>query len=129
MSSLVTLSFTVFIEKAMNSNDEGSDNVDSSIKTATFTVAEYSLPKFEVKITPPPYLLMDATTAMFKICANYTFGKPVTGTLKVNTTLSRYHWETLPLPMNTFETKVGFMIYMILFRFCYSYIYLLAIIF
>lgn len=70
-------------------------------------VAEYTLPKFEVRITPPPFVLMDATTATFKICANYTFGKPVIGKLKINTTLTRYHWETQPVPTNYVEDKVG----------------------
>nr|XP_050045318.1 pregnancy zone protein-like isoform X2 [Dermacentor andersoni] len=58
-----------------------------------FEVNEYVLPKFEVTIKPPSYVLADAKEITWKICAHYTFGQPVDGTLTVNVTYERYSWE------------------------------------
>ncbi|KAL3865817.1 hypothetical protein ACJMK2_043167 [Sinanodonta woodiana] len=46
-----------------------------------FKVEEYVLPKFEVKITPPTYLLPSSPTIIGKVCADYTYGQPVKGSL------------------------------------------------
>ena len=84
------------------------------VQTVVFTVAEYSLPKFEVKITPPPFVLSWQESITWKICANYTFGKPVTGKLKVNISLvdfwgntRRRYWQATPAPDKYFETDVS----------------------
>ncbi|XP_077555844.1 pregnancy zone protein-like isoform X10 [Haemaphysalis longicornis] len=58
-----------------------------------FEVNEYVLPKFEVTVKPPSYVLADAKEITWKICAHYTFGQPVDGTLTVNVTYERYSWE------------------------------------
>uniref|UniRef100_L7M8R2 TEP1-F n=1 Tax=Rhipicephalus pulchellus TaxID=72859 RepID=L7M8R2_RHIPC len=58
-----------------------------------FEVNEYVLPKFEVTIKPPSYVLADAKEITWEICAHYTFGQPVDGTLTVNVTYERYSWE------------------------------------
>ncbi|XP_049273309.1 LOW QUALITY PROTEIN: alpha-2-macroglobulin-like [Rhipicephalus sanguineus] len=59
-----------------------------------FEVKEYVLPKFEVTVKPPSYVLADAKEITWKICAHYTFGQPVDGTLTVNVTYERYYdWE------------------------------------
>ncbi|XP_037563136.1 alpha-1-macroglobulin isoform X3 [Dermacentor silvarum] len=58
-----------------------------------FEVNEYVLPKFEITIKPPSYVLADAKEITWKICAHYTFGQPVDGTLTVNVTYERYSWE------------------------------------
>ncbi|KAK3584720.1 hypothetical protein CHS0354_036497 [Potamilus streckersoni] len=47
----------------------------------SFRVEEYVLPKFEVKITPPKYLLPTTTSINGKVCADYTYGQPVKGSL------------------------------------------------
>ncbi|XP_064474631.1 alpha-2-macroglobulin-like isoform X3 [Ornithodoros turicata] len=63
-----------------------------------FEVNEYVLPKFEVTVTPPSYLLANAKEVVWKICATYTFGQPVEGTLLANVTYEKYHWETESFP-------------------------------
>ncbi|XP_060084301.1 CD109 antigen-like [Ylistrum balloti] len=45
----------------------------------TFTVAEYVLPKFEVKVILPPFGVTTDDTLTVKISSMYTFGKPVRG--------------------------------------------------
>ncbi|XP_021365550.1 CD109 antigen-like isoform X1 [Mizuhopecten yessoensis] len=45
----------------------------------TFTVAEYVLPKFEVKVILPPFGVTKDESFTVKISAMYTFGKPVRG--------------------------------------------------
>jgi hypothetical protein len=78
------------------------------LQTVVFTVSEYVLPKFEVTITPPPFLLMDTPNATWKICANYTFGKPVIGTLKINSSLQFYYWESrIGFPENYREANIS----------------------
>ncbi|XP_052279729.1 ovostatin-like isoform X1 [Dreissena polymorpha] len=52
-------------------------------ETQTFKVDEYVLPKFEVTITPPSYLLPTSQTIAGTVCAKYTYGKPVNGDLKM----------------------------------------------
>ncbi|XP_063615403.1 murinoglobulin-2-like isoform X2 [Penaeus indicus] len=51
-----------------------------------FKVEEYVLPRFEVTVVPPKYILGTDTEFTFTVCAKYTFGQPVKGnvTLVVN---------------------------------------------
>lgn len=60
-------------------------------KIHSFRVGEYVLPRFEVKITPPSYILATDSGFNFTVCAKYTFGQPVKGnmTLKINNSKSR----------------------------------------
>jgi hypothetical protein len=48
---------------------------------AKFVVAENVLPKFEVKIEAPKKILRDSTEESFKVCALYTHGGKVKGSL------------------------------------------------
>ncbi|XP_050400640.1 alpha-1-macroglobulin isoform X3 [Patella vulgata] len=56
-------------------------NIDNELTKQTFKVAEYVLPKFEVTINPPKYLLANVSNVEGEICANYTYGQPVKGFL------------------------------------------------
>nr|ADT91769.1 alpha 2-macroglobulin [Penaeus indicus] len=49
-------------------------------------VREYVLPRFEVEVTPPKYMLGTDDRFNFRACANYTYGQPVKGkmTLEVS---------------------------------------------
>ena len=53
------------------------------LKTATFTVQEYSLPKFDVSIQAKDYFIHDDSDFNFRVCARYTHGKPFQGNLEV----------------------------------------------
>ncbi|XP_022258314.1 pregnancy zone protein-like [Limulus polyphemus] len=44
-------------------------NIEDTKIYKNFKVKEYVLPKFEVKITPPSYLLTNADSITWKICA------------------------------------------------------------
>nr|QTP96550.1 adult cement protein 5 [Chelonibia testudinaria] len=48
------------------------------ITRQTFEVAEFVLPRFEVTVTGPKFIIRHANTVTLKVCAKYTFGKPVT---------------------------------------------------
>ncbi|KAM4034378.1 alpha-2-macroglobulin-like [Anomaloglossus baeobatrachus] len=50
----------------------------------TFTVEEYVLPKFEVKIHLPKYVLFNSDQFPVKVCGKYTYGKPVQGNFTVS---------------------------------------------
>ncbi|KAG8180425.1 hypothetical protein JTE90_022774 [Oedothorax gibbosus] len=58
----------------------------------TFNVKKYVLPKFEVKIKPPPFILANAETIRIEVCANYTYGKPVQGQLNMTVSLQQYYY-------------------------------------
>ncbi|GBM97246.1 Murinoglobulin-2 [Araneus ventricosus] len=58
-----------------------------------FEVQKYVLPKFEVKVKPPPFVMADADIIPVEVCAWYTYGKKVDGTFKVKVTYKRYPWE------------------------------------
>lgn len=53
--------------------------VEGKSEKQTFVVKEYVLPKFEVTVTPPKYLLPDTPLIQGTVCAKYTYGKPVRG--------------------------------------------------
>ncbi|XP_076322555.1 alpha-1-inhibitor 3-like [Tachypleus tridentatus] len=74
-------------------------NIDNVQISWAFEVKEYVLPKFEVKIIPPPYLLSDAEFITWEICANYTYGQPVEGTIVIETSVVKYNWEKKPVPV------------------------------
>ncbi|XP_023228153.1 pregnancy zone protein-like [Centruroides sculpturatus] len=59
----------------------------------SFKVDKYVLPRFEVTIIPPPFILANASTIFWKICARYTYGKRVDGILTVHITYKKYEWE------------------------------------
>lgn len=58
-----------------------------------FKVDKYTLPRFEVTISPPPFILANVSTISWKICARYTYGKRVDGILTAHFTYEKYEWE------------------------------------
>ncbi|XP_076064809.1 alpha-1-inhibitor 3-like isoform X2 [Oratosquilla oratoria] len=56
-----------------------------------FKVEEYVLPRFEVTVTLQKGVLAIDKTATVNVCAQYTFGEPVRGS--VNVTLSYFFWH------------------------------------
>ncbi|CAG5115610.1 unnamed protein product, partial [Candidula unifasciata] len=61
-----------------------------------FEVMEYVLPRFEVEIIPPPYILANQESAEAKVCAKYTYGKNVSGFLDVDVCWSAFYGPPLP---------------------------------
>ncbi|XP_059162968.1 CD109 antigen-like [Physella acuta] len=62
----------------------------------SFNVAEYVLPKFEVEVIMPPYVLTSDFDVTFTIKTKYTYGKPVKGNAIVQVNLHDY-WKTKPV--------------------------------
>ncbi|KAL4230965.1 hypothetical protein ACF0H5_011338 [Mactra antiquata] len=57
----------------------------------TFTVAHYVLPKFEVTVELPSFILTSDTSLTGTIKATYTYGKPVQGTADVKISLANWY--------------------------------------
>ncbi|KAF8794905.1 Murinoglobulin-1 like protein [Argiope bruennichi] len=80
---------------------------DKDSQTTTFDVKEYKLPKFEVSIKFPPYVLETADSIPVSVCAEYTYGKPVKAHLNLNTSLEMYEYESsyyrTPILQNSLE--------------------------
>nr|XP_031846680.1 murinoglobulin-1-like [Nomia melanderi] len=68
------------------------------IHTTTFEVKKYVLPRFKLTIKSPGYILADADNVTWTVCAKYSYGKPVKGTLRLK--------STPQTPMKNYETKV-----------------------
>jgi len=66
---------------------------DTEIRTASFKVAEYVLPKFEVKVEAPA-AIVKGLDSEWSVCAEYTHKAPVKGTVKAAfSTPNRYSWR------------------------------------
>ncbi|XP_065351742.1 pregnancy zone protein-like isoform X2 [Cloeon dipterum] len=67
----------------------------SDAVTKKFQIKEYVLPKFEVTLVPPSYILSKANKSYtWKVCAKYSFGGPVQGNATVSFTFEEpvYWW-------------------------------------
>ncbi|XP_071499850.1 pregnancy zone protein-like [Diadema antillarum] len=60
----------------------------------TFEVDEYVLPKFEIIITPPPFIMINATNITVKVCGRYTYGQPVRGFFNARVTVKSEGWNS-----------------------------------
>ncbi|XP_047480379.1 alpha-1-inhibitor 3-like [Penaeus chinensis] len=76
---LVHLAFQLADEPEEGSYTIHVEGPDGRMNTNRFKVEEYVLPRFEVKMTPPKYVLASDETFVFSVCAKYTFGQPVKG--------------------------------------------------
>nr|XP_053627786.1 murinoglobulin-2-like [Cherax quadricarinatus] len=59
------------------------DTQEESHSTTNFKVEDFVLPRFEVTLKPPSYILATDESFTFTVCANYTFGQPVKGNLSL----------------------------------------------
>ncbi|XP_076658120.1 alpha-2-macroglobulin-like protein 1 [Halictus rubicundus] len=73
------------------------------IHTAKFEVSKYVLQRFQVTIKSPGYILADADNVTWTICAKYSYGKPVKGTLRLKATTQ---WRRMLIPEVNYETKL-----------------------
>ncbi|KAF8794906.1 CD109 antigen like protein [Argiope bruennichi] len=80
---------------------------DKDSQSTSFDVKEYKLPKFEVKINFPSFVLKNADTIPVSVCAEYTYGEPVQAHLNLNTSLEMYAYESsysrTPVLQNSLE--------------------------
>ncbi|XP_072538734.1 alpha-2-macroglobulin-like protein 1 [Salminus brasiliensis] len=60
--------------------------------TQDFEIKEYVLPKFEVIVQLPPVITILDTQASLKVCGNYTYGKPVSGSVTAVACRKHYVW-------------------------------------
>lgn len=59
---------------------------------AVIEVREYVLPRFSVTVTPAPYIAReDSTDIPVSVSAQYTYGKPVRGTVRINFSLNNVY--------------------------------------
>ncbi|XP_059489957.1 alpha-2-macroglobulin-like protein 1 isoform X2 [Neocloeon triangulifer] len=70
-------------------------NESNSLVSKSFEVKEYVLPKFEVTVEPPAYIVaQEDKNYTWKICGKYSFGGPVQGEAVVTFTIQQasYRW-------------------------------------
>ncbi|KAM0729472.1 Alpha-2-macroglobulin-like protein 1 [Formica fusca] len=77
------------------------------IHTTVFEVKKYVLPRFQLTVTSPGYILADAENVTWNICAKYSYGKPVKGRLLLKSTPQIPIWRRKPnLPEIHYETEL-----------------------
>ncbi|XP_047482078.1 alpha-2-macroglobulin-like protein 1 isoform X2 [Penaeus chinensis] len=83
---------------------------EGRITSQAFKVEPYVLPRFEVTVHPPPYTLVSQTTITVEVCADYTYGQPVTGSGNLFVKKHRYYYyemdtmdDVLTIPIPTFS--------------------------
>ncbi|XP_078507514.1 alpha-2-macroglobulin-like [Lissotriton helveticus] len=81
---LVQLSFPLASEPLHGTYKVGVQRKRGSTVEHLFTVEEYVLPKFEVLVQMPKSITIMDEQLEVNVCAKYTYGKPVSGILKVS---------------------------------------------
>ncbi|KAK1121212.1 hypothetical protein K0M31_010519 [Melipona bicolor] len=77
------------------------------IHTTQFEVEKYVLPRFQITINSPQYILADVENVTWNICVKYSYGKPVKGNLLLKLTPQTPSWRRLPnLPAIRYETEL-----------------------
>ena len=69
------------------------DAGQNQIKTHDVTIAEYVLPKVEVKIKLPPFATFNDSKIVATVEAKYTYGKSVKGIVKFEAEHKRYYYN------------------------------------
>ncbi|XP_065531588.1 alpha-2-macroglobulin-like protein 1 isoform X3 [Lathamus discolor] len=59
-------------------------SVQRDMAKKTFSVEEYVLKKFQIKIEHPPFITTANEEFQLKVCGKYTYGKPVQGKIEIN---------------------------------------------
>ncbi|XP_059583045.1 alpha-2-macroglobulin-like protein 1 [Alligator mississippiensis] len=76
---IVDLSLPLSAEPAL-----GTYSIDVEGTKHSFSVEEYVLPKFEVTLELPPVVTVLKETLEVRVCGQYTYGKPVQGTVQIS---------------------------------------------
>ncbi|XP_017795621.1 PREDICTED: murinoglobulin-1-like [Habropoda laboriosa] len=78
------------------------------IHQTTFEVEKYILPRFQITIDSPEYILADVENVTWNICVKYSYGKPVKGTLLLKLTPRTPSWQRKPnFPAIRYETELN----------------------
>ncbi|KAK8760751.1 hypothetical protein V5799_027979 [Amblyomma americanum] len=67
--------------------------------STTFEVQDYVLPKFSVTITPDPNDVVTNPTVLYTVCAKYTYGEDVRGTVQIYTSPFNYYYPVHQKPV------------------------------
>ncbi|KAH7962732.1 hypothetical protein HPB52_017705 [Rhipicephalus sanguineus] len=89
--------------KLLDITDEGTWTIAVSAGTnsgsTSFEVRDYVLPKFSVTITPDGNDVVTNPTVLYTICAKYTYGENVKGTVQVYTSPFNYYYPLRQKPV------------------------------
>lgn len=57
----------------------------------TFKIEDFVLPRFEVTLESPPYILATDKNLQYRVCATYTYGQPLKGEMTFKIEATEYH--------------------------------------
>ncbi|KAK8391913.1 hypothetical protein O3P69_017494 [Scylla paramamosain] len=57
----------------------------------TFKIEDFVLPRFEVTLESPPYILATDKSLQYRVCAKYTYGQPLKGEVTFKIEATEYH--------------------------------------
>ncbi|KAL1442052.1 hypothetical protein MTO96_008060 [Rhipicephalus appendiculatus] len=89
--------------KLLDITDEGTWTIAVSAGTnsgsTSFEVRDYVLPKFSVTITPDGNDVVTNPTVLYTVCAKYTYGESVKGTVQIYTSPFNYYYPVRQKPV------------------------------
>ncbi|XP_036418067.1 alpha-2-macroglobulin-like protein 1 [Colossoma macropomum] len=90
VSGILDLSYPMNTEAQQGSYIITAWNGKNEATSQDFEIKEYVLPKFEVIVKLPPVVTVLDKQATLNVCANYTYGKPVSGSVKAEVCRKRF---------------------------------------
>ncbi|XP_071499842.1 pregnancy zone protein-like [Diadema antillarum] len=103
---LVDLEFPMTTEPLLGDWSIIVDLGDREARTS-FTVDEYVLPKYEVTASGPSYLSLVDTSAEISVCAKYTYGQSVRGSVIGEVNIKPYYRYNTGRPSVPFDGELG----------------------
>ncbi|RXG67667.1 Pregnancy zone protein [Armadillidium vulgare] len=92
---LIHLSFQLIDEPEEGEYEINVQTSSGKIFNRVFKVEEYVLPRYEVKINPPNYILGTTEIITFEVCAEYTFGEPVNGKASISVDNNMWNYNVV----------------------------------
>ncbi|KAL6456291.1 hypothetical protein MHYP_G00348340 [Metynnis hypsauchen] len=97
VSGFLDLSYPMNTEAEQGSYLITAWNTKDEATSQDFEIKEYVLPKFEVIVNLPPVVTVLDKQATLKVCANYTYGQPVSGSVKADVCRKHFiFWWIMP---------------------------------
>ncbi|KAJ8029030.1 Murinoglobulin-1 [Holothuria leucospilota] len=92
---LVDLAFQLIAEPTLGKYNVRA-YIDGEWRSQSFKVEEYVLPKFEITFSAPKFILINAEEYAFQVCAKYTYGQPVRGSVSGQVGLRQREYSYYP---------------------------------
>ncbi|KAM5262733.1 ovostatin-like [Ctenodactylus gundi] len=95
-TGLLDLSFQLVSEPLLGWYVITAETISNSKASHSFSVEEYVLPRFEMAVEAPGSILVTDSEFKVHVCASYTYGQPVEGTVQLSACREPTAWGACP---------------------------------